>query len=302
VAGLAAERLPRPAVSEPGLGKSGLALHLAKLFAFGGAWPDGNAGRAARPHAAGGDGGGAGALRRPRAEVGRPGAVPPHPAAARRPDRRHPAGRPGASGAHQRTAARPGDALLLVDSLSGGHTRDENMAETGEIVRVLAHLAAEADKPLLLLHHLNKSHGLSPAITLDRVRGTAASRSTRAWCGRWTAPTRRSPPRCAWASSSPTWRPPRTRWGWPSPTPACTSPPSSPARRAPPPCSRRRKAFLLESLAGGTPVWQSDIEEAAGQRGVSLITMRRAKRELGVVCKKDGAKGRWYWLLPAEDE
>jgi hypothetical protein len=66
--------------------------------------------------------------------------------------------------------------FLVVDSLSGGNTADENTAAMMRQVRWLAELTRDTDRPALLLHHLNKRKDSDPdprwGITLDRVRGS----------------------------------------------------------------------------------------------------------------------------------
>jgi len=58
----------------------------------------------------------------------------------------------------------------------------------------------------------------------------------------------------------------------------------------------KAKAFLLKELAHG-PVAAERAEKDARGAGVSARTLKRAKRELGVVSKKEG-DGSWSWALP----
>lgn len=66
--------------------------------------------------------------------------------------------------------------LIIVDSLSGGHTRDENTSGMLQITRWLARLARETNKPILLVHHFNKVSTFDPSQppSLGRVRGSTA--------------------------------------------------------------------------------------------------------------------------------
>jgi putative DNA primase/helicase len=59
------------------------------------------------------------------------------------------------------------------------------------------------------------------------------------------------------------------------------------------------KKFLADILAKG-PVLKTDIEEAAEANGNAERTLFRAKAELKIVAKKDGANGAWTWRLPSE--
>jgi len=61
---------------------------------------------------------------------------------------------------------------------------------------------------------------------------------------------------------------------------------------------REARGFLLERLRSG-PVKADDlIEEAKQGEGISEITLRRAKKELGIKSRKDGFDGAWMWELP----
>ncbi|HQG04505.1 MAG TPA: bifunctional DNA primase/polymerase [Thermoleophilia bacterium] len=66
---------------------------------------------------------------------------------------------------------------------------------------------------------------------------------------------------------------------------------------------RTAKELLEEQLAGGRPVAQLLIEEAAAKAGISKAMLNKAKRALGVVSKRDGfgSGGLWYWGLPEDD-
>jgi putative DNA primase/helicase len=57
------------------------------------------------------------------------------------------------------------------------------------------------------------------------------------------------------------------------------------------------KEFLSATLAGGSVDADEVIKEAKAL-GISEITLRRAKSELGVVAAKDSFRGPWQWALP----
>jgi len=59
------------------------------------------------------------------------------------------------------------------------------------------------------------------------------------------------------------------------------------------------KKFLNEILADG-PVMKAEIEEAAEANGIAERTLFRAKSELNIRAKKDGAGGAWTWRLPEQ--
>jgi len=62
---------------------------------------------------------------------------------------------------------------------------------------------------------------------------------------------------------------------------------------------REAKEFLLNRLEAG-PVKYDDIVEEAKQQGITMATLRRAKKGLGVKAWKERGKvdGSWFWELP----
>lgn len=59
------------------------------------------------------------------------------------------------------------------------------------------------------------------------------------------------------------------------------------------------KEFLTNLLALG-PMKQKEVMDAAAANLISEKTLRRAKDDLGIIPKKDGARGPWLWELPAK--
>lgn len=57
--------------------------------------------------------------------------------------------------------------------------------------------------------------------------------------------------------------------------------------------------FLRTELADG-PVGQKAMQTRAEQSGISRSTLRRAKKDLGIVSRKQGMEGGWVWTLPEE--
>ena len=65
--------------------------------------------------------------------------------------------------------------LVIVDSLRGVHNRNENDSIVFDVVQWLASLARDSGKPILLTHHLRKKNANDgDEISLDRLRGTSA--------------------------------------------------------------------------------------------------------------------------------
>jgi putative DNA primase/helicase len=64
---------------------------------------------------------------------------------------------------------------------------------------------------------------------------------------------------------------------------------------------REAKEFLLEHLRGG-PANSDDLIEEAKQEGITIVTLRRAKKELGIKSRKQrgSADGAWVWDLPPQ--
>ena len=65
--------------------------------------------------------------------------------------------------------------LVIVDSLRGAHQRDEDSSKMITIVKSLAELARDVNKPVLVSHHPRKESVTDlDVITLDRLRGSSA--------------------------------------------------------------------------------------------------------------------------------
>ncbi len=63
--------------------------------------------------------------------------------------------------------------LIVVDSFSGSHSKDENDTDAGRVIRGVAEIARDANLPLIITHHLNKGFR-SNRITLTNIRGSTA--------------------------------------------------------------------------------------------------------------------------------
>jgi putative DNA primase/helicase len=65
---------------------------------------------------------------------------------------------------------------------------------------------------------------------------------------------------------------------------------------------REAKEFLLERLNGGRSK-ADDLFEEAEQNGIAKATLRRAKKDLGVISSKERgtAEGGWFWELPQKE-
>jgi putative DNA primase/helicase len=64
--------------------------------------------------------------------------------------------------------------------------------------------------------------------------------------------------------------------------------------------TERAENFLLEELRNG-PRLQKDMVREYKAGGFSEITIKRAKKALGIKSKKPGMQAPWYWSLPGQD-
>jgi len=197
-----------------------------------------------------------------------------------------------------RTAKRDDVKLVIVDSLSGGHRRDERKSNAMMgIVKNMAQVARDTQKPFLLAHHIRKVGILDQAgeITLDMVRGSGAIVQ---------------PARLVWGVDKPDPNIDTKRMSviksnlarFPDPVGFSIDEngilfggaPSRPVQESQ---LQRCKDFLRDILGGGA-VSVADIEKEAEGRGLSLATTKRAKRDLGIQhVKPKGEKG-WVWQFP----
>ena len=63
----------------------------------------------------------------------------------------------------------------------------------------------------------------------------------------------------------------------------------------------RAAVFLASMLAGGRMLF-NDIESKAREQGISISTLHRAKKQLGIESDREGfgARGKFYWKLPSQ--
>jgi putative DNA primase/helicase len=284
--------------AEQGLGKSNVALFLAQVCAFGGAWPDGQT-AVPRGQTVWLETEAAMALHRERAErwggeaflhaVRLPQEDPL--AETRLDDAEHLANL-------RRLLFEPAVALLVIDSLSGGHLRDENSGEAGQIVRSLAYLAEETGKPVVVVHHLGKNRFLNPVVTLDRVRGhTSITQYARTlWALDAPDPGDREALRLSVIKNN--------MIRLPDPLGMrITDRGLTFSRHAPTPPELQSELetaeiFLKTCLGNGQQVAVKEVEEEAEAQGIERRTLRRAKIKLGVKSGKDRFDGQWFWSLP----
>ncbi|HUW14576.1 MAG TPA: AAA family ATPase [Anaerolineae bacterium] len=195
---------------------------------------------------------------------------------------------------------RPGVRLVVVDSLSGAHRGDENSAELRNLLTSLANLAQGTGLALLVVHHLRKK-GLfdSGKIDLDRVRGSSVIVQ---WARVVLAIDRPNPEH----------EPDSVRLSqiknnlarYPQPLGFEISEIGVGFGEAPEPprieTQLDKSCDLLLALLADGPLPANDLFEEGEGAGLSKITLKRAKKKLGIVALRQD--NRWLWSLPARDE
>lgn len=191
---------------------------------------------------------------------------------------------------------------VIIDSLRGANSRNENDSDVIELVMTLSQLARDTNKPIILTHHLRKRGLLDGADgpNLDRLRGSSAIVQ---------------PARVVWTLDTPDPQDKETRRlaqaknnlaRTPRPLGLTISEHGVVFVDAPEPprvVSRQDQAinFLLALLADGS-IPADEVYEQAQLAGHSKSTIDRAKAKVGVVSFKKGmGGGGWQWGLPAKN-
>ena len=199
----------------------------------------------------------------------------------------------------QVAASDPGVRLVVLDSLSGAHSRRENDAEMVGVIKTLAEIARNTQKPILLSHHLRKRSLLDvgdDGPTLERIRGSGAITQTA---------------RAVWILDRPDPNLPERRrlslakcnlsGQRPKPLGFTIDDAGLTFGQAPEPPKEEtqldRAIELLQTLLDGGPMAATAIEEEAQGAAISWRTVTRAKEVLHVVARR--LNNRWVWCLPA---
>lgn len=186
--------------------------------------------------------------------------------------------------------------LIVVDSFSGSHGRDENDTEAGRVIRGVAEIARDTDKPLVITHHLNKGFR-SNRITLTNVRGsTAIAQFVRViW-----AMDKPDPDKAEAIRLYPIKNNLGPLVGEVGLTITATGMQTLQEVPQPPKGDTvvDRAADLLLELLEREPMQSREIFEAFKEAGMSETAADRAKKRLGVLAVKR-SDSKWYWSLPA---
>lgn len=189
--------------------------------------------------------------------------------------------------------------LVVVDSLSGGHSLDENGDAMRRVLQGLAAMAATLQVPVTCTHHLRKRSQLEPdRPTLDRVRGSSTiSQFARSVIGLWRLDGAPDGPVRVESLKSSFCKPPEP-FGFEITDDGlsfCEAPEETRDLTG----QERAADFLLELLKDG-PVAAAKLYEDGRLAGFQERMLRRAKDALRVATVN--RSGKWYWSLPYERE
>jgi len=190
--------------------------------------------------------------------------------------------------------------LIILDSFSASHRRDENSTEALQILLELATIARDTGKPVLVIHHLRKRGRDEPVdvVTLDMLRGSSSiPQAARViWALDTPDPLERELRRLSVIKSN--------LARFPDPIgveiendKVCFTEPPLPRKRK----SRTEEACeFLRSLLKDGPVASIEVEHRAEGQGIAGATLRRAKNALKVDSVRE--EDRWYYSLPTKGE
>lgn len=181
---------------------------------------------------------------------------------------------------------------LVVDSLSGSHSLDENDASVRVVMTTLSKLAAVVDVPVIAVHHTRKRGAFEKAeVSLDRIRGSSVFAQFARSCIALSKP---DPDQDVVRVESV-----KNSFG-PRPEPfgvrlADDGVHFEEAPEAPREPKAREKAmeFLRVRLRKG-PRKPAELEAEAAAEGISRATLHRAKKALRIVSGPSG------WALRAK--
>jgi len=198
-------------------------------------------------------------------------------------------------------AMRPDVRCIILDSLSGATRQDENSSAMLHSVKLLASIASESGKPFLLLHHLNKGLSDGDNVHQRQIRGSSAITQTA---------------RVIWAIDAPDETDEENRrlaviknnlaryaspLGFRISDGGLSFTNDAPRKRRTESAADRAKEFLLSALEHGARR-STDVQQEAEDAGISRRSFFDARDQLGIVKTKqqDGEKWVWFMSLPAK--
>jgi hypothetical protein len=184
--------------------------------------------------------------------------------------------------------------LVIVDSLGGVYMR-ENDPQIKLIMKRLARLARDTRVPIMVVHHPRKLNlGEHDIITLDRVRGHSGIIQfvRMIWAVERPDPIIELRVRVKVIKSNLAMKP--EPFGFeicPDEGLIYVDVPEDPRTES----QKEKAADLILTLLNDGPKHSTEIYGEAEGAGISKNTIRRAKNTLGVVTRRDGERNCWMW-------
>lgn len=186
--------------------------------------------------------------------------------------------------------------ILVIDSLSGVHSSDENSSDMNQNIKFLADLAQKTKKPILISHHVKKPLYEDSLITLNQVRGSSAIvQNTRIVLGICSPDSNQNYKRVIALKSNLSEKLDpfafRIKNEQVEFMPYTKTPESKSQRD-------QAKDFLRTSLTDG-PRKANELSEEAKNQGITERTLDFAKKELHIKSNRiGGSNGYFIWELP----
>jgi len=185
--------------------------------------------------------------------------------------------------------------LVIIDSLGGAYTR-ENNPKIKKLMKRLGKLARDAQVAMLIVHHPRKlQFGEETTITLDRVRGhSAISQFARTiWAIEKPDPIAENIARCKMIKSNLGKKPRPFGFEILNDGVIWIDAPQDPIVET----QYDRAINLLKNLLSSGPIPATEINDKAEEAGISIDTIRRAKKALNIKSIREG--DRWLWSFPS---
>lgn len=191
--------------------------------------------------------------------------------------------------------------FVVLDSLRGLHTATRHGPSLSQILTRLADIARVAVLPILLIHHLRKRAALDSdgQPTVDSLLGASTIAQTA---------------RVIWALDRPDpYHPQQRRLSVIKNNLAPSAPPlgmtidNDGLHFGPPPqpptihSELDRACHFLRDLLAPGPLPYKEIEQQSHAAGFATPTIRRAKKQLGIPSIRLPGKAQWHWTLPGEN-
>lgn len=205
----------------------------------------------------------------------------------------------------------PDCALIQIDPISAylGGTDSHKNADVRALLSPLSELAEKYNVAIVVVTHLNKGSGSAMYRSVGSIAFTAAARTAWAVTKDKDDPARRlmlpvknnlgnDQSGMAYRVETAPNGAPLLMW---EPDPVVIDINDALSNETDDLRSERQEAVdWLETELRGAPILAENIRKMAGGAGHSWITVKRAKKDLGVVSKKCSFQGGWLWYHPAD--